>query len=336
MKPECEILPASEKGLEIAAGMLRRGETVSIPTETVYGLAANALDDAASRRIFEIKGRPLIDPLIVHLTGLEAASAFAVVNPAAEALAAAFWPGPLTLILEKTRAIPDLITAGLTSVAIRAPAHPLAQRLLQRLEFPLAAPSANPFGCLSPTLPGHVAASLGHRISAILDGGPCHHGLESTIVDLRDPSRPTLLRPGPIDPAALEAVLRRPVFNPSLDRQSDALPQAAPGMLSKHYSPRAKLLLLPHGQTGGTARQKNTRAATVFNRRPSTGLNQEGTYWLSEDGSPQECARNLFALLHRLDQTGISEIAVELAEEAGIGRAINDRLRRAAVPEAKP
>mgnify|MGYP003348533482 FL=1 len=201
------IVRGTARQLAALAAALRRGEIVGVPTETVYGLAANALDAVACRKIFRAKGRPTTDPLIVHLPSAHDLAGVAVPNAAAYRLAAAFWPGPLTIVLPKRAVVPDIVSAGLPSVAVRVPAHPLFRRLLRLAEVPLAAPSANPFGYVSPTAAEHVRAGLGQKVRVILDGGPCAVGLESTIVDLRDPAKPRLLRPGAVTRAQLERVL---------------------------------------------------------------------------------------------------------------------------------
>ncbi|HWA07830.1 MAG TPA: L-threonylcarbamoyladenylate synthase, partial [Opitutaceae bacterium] len=205
------ILRGTPRNLARLAAALRRGELVAVPTETVYGLAANALDARACRRIFRAKGRPAHDPLIVHLATTDELAQVAVPNASALKLARKFWPGPLTMVLPKTSAVPAVVSAGRPSVAVRQPSHPLFRRLLRLSGVPLAAPSANAFGYVSPTTAAHVQAGLGRRIGYILDGGPSAIGLESTIVDLRDPRKPRLLRPGAITRAQLERVLGRSV-----------------------------------------------------------------------------------------------------------------------------
>ena len=218
------------------ARRLQAGELVAVPTETVYGLAANALDARACRRIFVAKGRPANDPLIVHIHALTQLNEIAQINPAVLKLARAFWPGPLTFVLPKKPIVPDAVSAGLPSVAVRMPSHPLFRRLLRLTEVPLAAPSANRFGYVSPTTAEHVRTGLGDKISHILDGGPCAIGLESTIVDLRDPRKPRLLRPGAVTLAELSRTLGIRV-RPAPTR-ARAGGQLAPGLLARHYSPR--------------------------------------------------------------------------------------------------
>ena len=204
-----------------------------MPTETVYGLAGNALKEESVRKIFEVKGRPLLDPLIVHFSSIKQAEAHVEFNERARALAAQFWPGALTLVLANKDTISDLVTAALPSVAVRVPGHPIFRNLLERLEFPIAAPSANPFGYVSPTLAEHVAATL--------DGGACEHGVESTIVDLRNPDAPKILRPGPLTAEQLG------MPSVELKQGSNESAQVAPGMLTQHYSPNTPITLFEHG-----------------------------------------------------------------------------------------
>ncbi|HEY0943811.1 MAG TPA: L-threonylcarbamoyladenylate synthase [Opitutaceae bacterium] len=308
---------------------LTRGELVAVPTETVYGLAGDALDVRACRAIFRAKGRPTSDPLIVHIHHLRQLDELAVVNEAALALAKAFWPGPLTIILPKQPIVPDLATAGLPSVAIRMPRHPLFRALLRQSGRPLAAPSANPFGYVSPTSAAHVRAGLGGRIRYILDGGPCRIGLESTIIDLRDPARPEILRPGAIGHAELARVLKRPVQ----ERQrtvSAGHAAVAPGLLTRHYSPRTPVVLHERLESALAADAEMAAEAFVFLARPAkrTGPN---VFWLDDRGRLAPAARRLFDLLQRLDTGKWRRIHMELASgEDGLAVAINDRLRRAA------
>ncbi len=318
------------RNLALLARVLRSGGLVAAPTETVYGLAANALDAAACEKIFRAKARPQTDPLIVHIATLAALAKLAVVNSAALVLAKKFWPGPLTLVLPKTELVPAIVSAGLPSVAVRMPAHPLFRRLLRLAGVPLAAPSANPFGYVSPTTAQHVRDGLGDKIGHILDGGPCSVGLESTIVDLRQPARPRLLRPGAITRAQLEQALGVPVFAPPRRRaQATAVAQIAPGLLTRHYSPRTPVLL----HTRLTARAVSSgdpREAWVFIAKPPQ-VRGENLFWLDAHGDLRHVAHRLFALLRDLDQAGFTRLNLELAPgRAGLADAINDRLRRAA------
>jgi L-threonylcarbamoyladenylate synthase len=323
----------SERSLALLARALRHGELVAVPTETVYGLAASAFDPAACLRIFKVKGRPAHDPLIVHVTGIRAAANIARLNEAARALARHFWPGPLTLVLDKKPNIPDLVTAGSPSVAVRAPRHRLLRRLLRLSGLPLAAPSANPFGYLSPTTAAHVQESLGHKISHILDGGACRIGLESTIVDVRDPRRPVLLRPGVIGVPALERVLgvrvRVRTHLPSHGRP----PAAAPGMLSRHYSPRTPLVLARRITPGALFRSAADEAWLFFAKPGWLDRPAHNVAWLDRQGRPEAAARRLFSILRRFDRAGFRLIHAETAPAGNAGAAINDRLRRAAAKD---
>jgi L-threonylcarbamoyladenylate synthase len=326
-----KVLEATTTSLDHCAQLLRDGDVVGMPTETVYGLAGNALNETSVRKIFDVKGRPLIDPLIVHFSNLQAAERHIESNASIRKLAQAFWPGPLTLVVPKKNSISDIVTAGLPSVAIRVPRHPIFRQILDRLEFPLAAPSANPFGYVSPTLASHVQQTLGNRISAILDGGPSDLGLESTILDLRDPKKPTILRHGPITETQIRAQLEVPLCQ---HRQvaNDGVAQSAPGLLTKHYSPNAEVRLLPHGVTGAVRAkaERTPNTALVLNRKPDNLHAAHKLYWLSESGDLTEIAHNLFELIQRLDRQGVQQLWIEQAPEQDIGRAINDRLRRAA------
>ncbi len=312
------------------AGALRRGELVAAPTETVYGLAANALDARACRRIFRAKGRPQSDPLIVHIHDHAQLAELAVPNAAAEELASAFWPGPLTIVLPKRAIVPSIVSAGLSSVAIRMPAHRLFRRLLALAGVPLAAPSANPFGYVSPTSAEHVRAGLGRRIAYILDGGECRIGLESTIVDLRDPAAPRLLRPGAITRRDLERVLgKRVLAGPAVKRSAaPTAPQIAPGLLKRHYSPRTPAVLHERIPTADAARSRADEA-WLFLARPA-GVRGENIFWLDAQGDLAPAARRLFHTLRRIDERGFRLIHLERAQGDGLADAINDRLSRAA------
>ncbi|MBK9387713.1 MAG: threonylcarbamoyl-AMP synthase [Planctomycetes bacterium] len=305
--------------VEVAAQKLRAGELVAIPTETVYGLAANAFDERACLRIFEVKRRPAFDPLIVHVRGrAQVDELCAEVPRIADELMRAFWPGPLTLVLPKCAIVPDLVTSGLDTVGVRHPAHPLAQRLLEALEFPLAAPSANLFGQVSPTTAQHVVDQLGAEVPYVLDGGPCAVGVESTIVGWED-GRCVLYRPGGIPQEALEEIAGR--IDPA---QRRVLP-VAPGMLESHYAPRTPLVL---GDVDALlAAQRGKRLAVLAFERPREA---HALRVLSPRGELAEAARALFAALRALDASGAELIVAECLPERGLGRAINDRLRRAA------
>lgn len=324
------FIPPDETGLGHAAALLRAGEIVAVPTETVYGLAANALDETAVRRIFEAKGRPFIDPLIVHVADLDMALQLAENTHALEKLAMRFWPGPLTVILKKHACVPDLVTAGEPTVAIRIPSHPVMRDLIRRAGLPLAAPSANPFGYVSPTTAEHVRDSLGDRAPHILDGGPCIHGLESTIVNLVDPEGIRILRPGPVDCEHLEAALGVRVL-PAPSHMDKNAPQTAPGMLDRHYSPDTPMMLRTFGTSADIPCGIPGRIAVVHQARPQEKQPDDADhFWFSESGAPDEVARSLFALIRRLDTRGYAVILAEAARAGGLGDAINDRLKRAA------
>jgi L-threonylcarbamoyladenylate synthase len=307
------LLPPDADGIAAASDLLRAGGLVAFPTETVYGLGACADNGRAVARVFAAKGRPAFNPLILHVPDAEAAGRLAEVPPAAADLMAAFWPGPLTLVLrlKAGAGVAPLATAGLPTVALRAPAHPVAQALLRAAGRPLAAPSANPSGRVSPTTASHVLQGLGDRIDAAIDGGACPVGVESTILAL-DP-RPTLLRAGGLPVEALEAALGQPVA-----AAADPAQPTAPGQLASHYAPRGTLRL------GATAAEPGE---VLLGFGPVGG-----DLSLSAAGDLQEAAANLFARLHALDAMGAARIAVAPVPDRGLGRAINDRLRRAAAP----
>ncbi|GHF04694.1 threonylcarbamoyl-AMP synthase [Aliiroseovarius zhejiangensis] len=308
-----ETLPGDAGGVARAAELLRAGALVSFPTETVYGLGADATNDHAVARIFAAKGRPRFNPLIVHVPTLEAVRDIAVLEGAAQDLAQAFWPGPLTLVLPLKPGGPlsALVSAGLPTVAVRVPAHPLGHALLEAAGVPVAAPSANPSGRISPSTAQHVMDGLSGRIEAVLDGGPCEVGLESTIVGF-EPA-PVLLRPGGLPVEAIESALGGPIAA----RQTSA-GITAPGQLSSHYAPEAELRL-------------NAETTRPGERLLGFG-HVDADLNLSPSGDLVEAAANLFRYLHQLDAEGDSPIAVSPIPDHGMGRAINDRLRRAAAP----
>ncbi|HZZ63453.1 MAG TPA: L-threonylcarbamoyladenylate synthase [Roseiarcus sp.] len=312
------LAPASPQTIAAAAACLRGGGLVATPTETVYGLAADATSDAAVAAIFAAKGRPAFNPLIAHVLDIEAARRHAIFGRDAERLAQAFWPGPLTLVLPSASAcrVSLLARAGLDSLAIRAPAHPVARGLIEEAGVPLAAPSANRSGRISPTTAAHALADLDGRIDWILDGGPSRHGLESTIVACLD--APTLLRPGAIPGEAIEAVLGRPLGSPAASGKRSY----APGQLESHYAPRARVRL-------DAARAEPDEAALDF-----AGALKGGPALARLDLSPSgdlvEAASNLFAHLRALDGSGARTIAAAPVPHGGLGAAINDRLCRAA------
>ncbi len=300
---------------------------MGIPTETVYGLAANALNPEAVVNIFRIKNRPAFDPLIVHIPDAAAAEQYVTHIPApAHALMEAFWPGPLTLLLPRRDCIPDLVTSGLPHVGLRVPAHPLTQALLHALPFPLAAPSANPFGYISPTTARHVADQLGNQVPYILDGGPCTIGVESTIVGFDDQEAPVVYRLGGLSVEVLEAVC-----GPVRLQLNQSSNPAAPGMLAAHYAPRKPLLLgaVPEMLEGLEAQKTAILAFGDTSGLPKVRRVEN----LSPGGDLSEAAQRLFALLRTLDaDPDITAIVAVPLPEVQLGRAINDRLRRAAAP----
>jgi len=321
------IYPPTPANLKFFAEALKAGCIVAIPTETVYGLAAMALNPKACRSIFAIKGRPLMDPLIVHVTGREMAEELAYVNPSFQKLAEVFWPGPLTLILKKRGTVPDIVTAGRDTVALRMPRHAAAADLLKILQSPLAAPSANPFGYVSPSLPSHVSDSFGSRVPFIIDGGPCEIGLESTILDLTGPGMPVILRPGAIGASEISKVIGLPVQS-RLEVIGENIPAKAPGTMARHYSPKTRIHLFE-----GEPAACESGAATIYLKRPAGKDSDKDTvFWLSDSGDPAEMARALFALLRKLDEKGFEEIRCEVPgiSESGVAEAVRDRLIRAA------
>jgi L-threonylcarbamoyladenylate synthase len=310
--------------IEVADAALRAGALVAFPTETVYGLGADALNKRAVAQVFAVKNRPHFDPLIVHLPDQESALQYATdVDPRALTLMARFWPGPLTLVLRKKPIIPDLVTAGLDSVALRVPAHPVALALLRAVQRPIAAPSANPFGYVSPTTAMHVQELLGDKIDFILDGGACQVGVESTVCVLTE-SEAVILRPGGVTVEEIEAVIG-PVEVASFV-QSD---NRSPGTLLRHYSPQVVLQLLAPGASFPQPQTGERVGALCFTEQQ--GLDGYAVVEvLSKDGNFVEAAANLFAALRRMDSLGLDRVFVESVPEHGLGRAIMDRLRRAA------
>jgi L-threonylcarbamoyladenylate synthase len=311
--------------MALLARRLREGGLVAVPTETVYGLAGDATSRAACLRIFAAKGRPSNDPLIIHIAAARDLGRVAVPNAAALRLARLFWPGPLTMVLPKTAAVPAEATAGLPSVAVRMPSHPLFRRLIRLAGVPLAAPSANPFGHVSPTTAAHVRDGLGRRIRHILDGGPSSIGLESTIVDLRDPRRPAILRPGAITRAAVARALGVPVAR---SRASSGRGRLAPGQMRRHYSPRTPVVL--HRTLSVREAARAGADAWLFVSKPAGRRGPANVFWLDARGDLRGAARRLFATLRRLDAGGFRRIHVERPEGAGLAEALRDRLARAA------
>lgn len=332
-----ELIPVSSASpdpavLSRAAALLRAGELVAFPTETVYGLAANALDPAAVARIYRAKGRPAYNPLIVHVADVPSARRLVSDWPElATRLAERWWPGPLTLVLPKAAHIPDLVTAGLPTVALRVPSHPVALALLRAVDLPLAAPSANRSGEVSPTSAQHVARSLGDRVPLILDGGPTSVGIESTVVDLTGPL-PVLLRPGMISRAELAGVTG-PIASPGAPADAHA-PRPSPGMLDRHYAPKARVRLFDTASDRETldaivdARRRREKVGAIIRR-----MNIEGVDLLEQlPMAPVAYARELYGALHRMDEAGAALILVERPPADSEWDGVRDRLERAAQP----
>ncbi|MEU4645110.1 L-threonylcarbamoyladenylate synthase [Micromonospora sp. NPDC023814] len=312
---------AADSGIAEAASVLRTGGLVAFPTETVYGLGANALDPRAAARIFEAKARPSFDPLITHLAdAAELEKLVGAVPPVVATLAERFWPGPLTLIVDRPAAIPPIVTSGLATMAVRVPDNTYARALIAEAGVPVAAPSANRFGQLSPTRAEHVVRGLGAAVDVVLDGGPTRCGIESTIVDARG-ERPVVLRLGALPLEALEEAVGPVTVRPGSSGQP-----VAPGTLAAHYAPRTPLRLASGGEPP-TA--DGVRRGFLAFREPPAG-DWAAVEVLSAAGDLTEAAARLFDALHELDATGVGEIVVEPVPEVGVGRAINDRLRRAA------
>jgi len=308
-----ERLTSSPKDITRARDLLAQGALVAFPTETVYGLGADARDGTAVAAVYHAKGRPSFNPLIVHVADANAAQRYGIWNETAQLLARTFWPGPLSMVLplRADAGLSTLVTAGLESVALRVPNGELAQGLLHEFDGPIAAPSANPSGKISPTIAAHVLSGLDGKIAAVLDGGACAVGLESTIIGLT--GTPTLLRAGGVAREAIEACLGSPLHSP---QQSAAI--SAPGQLASHYAPSARVRLNADAWEDGEA--------TLGFGHMACDLN------LSESGDLIEAAANLFGHLHRLDAVNAHQIAVAPVPMVGLGIAINDRLQRAAAP----
>lgn len=310
-----------ETSIEVAAEALRDGGLVAFPTETVYGLGADALNPRAVARIFEVKERPSFDPLIVHLADLEAVEELVThFPPNARLLAKALWPGPLTLVLPKNPLVPDIVTAGHQTVAVRIPAHPMALALLAKSELPIAAPSANRFGCVSPTDAAHVVEQLGDQVDVILDGGSCSVGVESTIVSFAERT-PLLLRPGGIPLEEIEGHVG-PVRIPGPQEHRTS----SPGRQAKHYATRTPLVLTSAPPPSG-----ERRVGLLSLTEPEDLEPYQAIEVLSPTGDLREAAANLFSAMRRLDAQKLDLILATPVEEVGLGRAIMDRLRRAAL-----
>jgi L-threonylcarbamoyladenylate synthase len=333
------ILRPTPTNLDRLAAILRQGGIVGVPSETVYGLAANALDAEACAGIFRAKGRPSTDPLIVHLSSARELGKVAEVNEAALLLADEFWPGPLTLVLPKKPCVPDLVTAGKATVAVRVPAHPLFRRLIRLAGTPLAAPSANPFGYISPTSAIHVRDGLaGTELRAILNGGDCEVGVESTILDLTKPEQPRLLRPGGLPLEVIENIMGRPIARPRKPhRVRSGVAAIAPGMLSRHYSPRTPLRLHDAIGSGKLASIADDEAVLLLQQPKGYSAASGRIQWLSSRGDLAEIARSLFNKLRQLDIGGWRRIHVECPiGQEGLAPAIRDRISRAAAKTPIP
>jgi L-threonylcarbamoyladenylate synthase len=320
-----QILPAGDAAVAAAARALAEGGLVAFPTETVYGLGADATNPAAIARLYQAKGRPSFNPLIAHVSDLGAATRIGRFDAQATALAEAFWPGPLTLVLPKTRdcAVADLATAGLDSIAIRVPAHPVARDILRAFGGPVVAPSANLSGHVSPTTAAHVQSDLAGRIDLIVDDGAVEVGVESTIVGCFD--APMLLRPGGVPRGEIERVLGRALVQPPEDAAGDTGQPLAPGMLASHYAPRTRVRLNAESIEPG-------EAVLAFGSIAVPGVDgATAVLNLSAHADLTEAAANLFGYLRALDAKGARAIAVMPVPHHGLGEAINDRLRRAAV-----
>ena len=308
--------------LETAKKYLEQGDVVAVPTETVYGLAANAFDEVAVGKIFQIKERPLFNPLIVHIKSIDYLSTITQNIPeVALELAAHFWPGPLTLVLEKKSNIPDIVTASKSTVGVRVPSHPLVLELLNAIDFPLAAPSANPFGYISPTTAAHVKAQLGNKIPYILDGGSCENGIESTIIGFEN-NKPILYRVGAISKEIIEAKI-----GVLAEKTTSKSTPEAPGMLSKHYSPKTKFIVSNNIQTEIDQNKNKKIGLLLFDFETESSVNK--TVHLSKNKNLDEAAHNLYAAMHELDALNLDLIIAQQFPTHGLGNAINDRLFRA-------
>jgi L-threonylcarbamoyladenylate synthase len=326
-----EILSPSDENLRRAGECLARGGLVALPTETVYGLGADAFNARAVARVFEAKRRPSFDPLIVHVASLQGVDRVAEVpSKKARLLMESLWPGPLTLIMPRRPEIPDIVTSGLDTVAMRLPSHPVARAIIAYSGTAIAAPSANPFGYLSPTTARHVAEGLGERVDFIVDGGPCSVGVESTVLDMTvDP--PHILRPGGMPAEAIEGVIGTIDKSPAAEAASVA--KASPGLLKSHYAPRTPLYLVMPGAIASARPEGKAAALLIGPASSSSFAATEGrfalTRYLSSTGDLVEAAAGLFAALHELDAGGFGQIWVERAGDRGLGPAINDRLYKA-------
>ena len=324
---QAQVVPASDpESIRFAAEIIRSGGLVAFPTETVYGLGCDALNPDAVARVFEVKQRPSFDPLIVHIAARASLDLLVqAISLGDHRLMDAFWPGPLTVVMPKRESVPDIVTAGLSTIAIRMPAHPVAQALIRKADVPIAAPSANPFGYVSPTCAQHVLDGLGDRVDLILDGGPCPIGVESTIVAMNG-TWPELLRPGSITLAEIREVIG-PIGQAVISQTV-----VVPGQLPRHYATRTPVTILG-AQGARPAVQGHERAGLLAMSAPSHVDERFcAIEVLSASGDLREVARNLFAALRRLDALGLDRLYAESCDERGLGLAIMDRLRRCASP----
>jgi len=311
--------------VDTAADLIAAGRLVAFPTETVYGLGGHALDTRAVAAIFAAKQRPHFDPLIVHVPTIDEARALTTQFPdIAHRLAERFWPGPLTLVVPKESAVPDLVTAGLPTVALRIPDHPIARQLIETAGVPIAAPSANLFGQVSPTTAEHVAGQLGHRIDYIIDGGPCRVGVESTVLLLAG-ERPMLLRPGGVTLEEIESEIG-PIATIDRETCSDESPQPAPGLLERHYAPKTGLTIID--ELPGKEQQSESGLLTLLPLEESADFTAVEV--LSPTGDLVEAAANFYAAIRRLDDCNLRHLFARPFPDHGLGRALNDRLQRAA------
>ena len=310
--------------IEHACQILGKNDLVGIPTETVYGLAANAMNELAVSKIFDLKKRPSYNPLIVHIGHLDDLEKYTQNIPEiAYQLAKAFWPGPVTLVLEKKPLVPDLITAGKNTVGIRMPNHPVTLSLLKQLDFPLAAPSANPFMCISPTTAQHVEDYFGHKLPLILEGGPCEKGIESTIIGFEN-GAPVLYRLGSISEKAIEKIC-----GPLNHIKTISKKPLAPGMLAKHYAPKTPTILTEEISPSILDHYKERKIGLLYFEKANCNDSAYFIEILSEKADLEEAAKNLYAAMHRLDKLKLDAIIIEKLPDTGLGKSINDRLERA-------
>mgnify|MGYP001773061700 CR=1 FL=1 len=312
---------ANDENIKLAGSIIKKGGLVAFPTETVYGLGADALNPYAVAKIFEVKKRPKFDPLIVHISKIQWLEKLTKkIDERAFKLIEKFWPGPLTLVLPKSEIVPDIVTAGLPSVAIRMPSHPVALALIENAETPISAPSANPFGYISPTTAEHVEKQLGDKIDLILDGGKCPIGVESTVLSLLE--EPTILRPGGLPIEEIEKVIGK------VKIQTKAEKILSPGQLQTHYSPRTPVKIFSSIDELFGKNLEN--AGILLFKKHDFEIKSKHVEILSENGDLIEAASNLFLALHRLDEAGVDVIYAQEVPEVGLGIAIMDRLRKAA------